>query len=90
LIVPKEDQSSASDEQLSPAYAITIHKSQGLEFPALVIPLAKQQFMLLLRNLIYAGITRSKLLWSSDRGKLWQWRCGIIGQEIDFRNCSSA
>jgi exodeoxyribonuclease V alpha subunit len=49
-------------DELSLAYAITIHKSQGSEFPAVVIPLATQQFMLLQRNLIYTGITRGRKL----------------------------
>ena len=44
------------------AYAITIHKSQGSEFPAVVIPLATQQYLLLQRNLVYTGITRGKKL----------------------------
>jgi len=39
---------------------VTIHKSQGSEFPAVVIPLATQHYMLLQRNLIYTGITRGK------------------------------
>ena len=42
------------------AYAITIHKSQGSEFPAIVLPLAMQHYMLLQRNLIYTGLTRGK------------------------------
>ena len=49
-------------DELSLAYAITIHKSQGSEFPAIVIPLATQHFMLLQRNLIYTGVTRGKRL----------------------------
>lgn len=49
-------------DALSPAYAITIHKSQGSEFPAVVIPLATQQFMLLQRNLIYTAVTRARKL----------------------------
>jgi exodeoxyribonuclease V alpha subunit len=44
------------------AYAVTIHKSQGSEFPAVVIPIATQHYMLLQRNLIYTGITRGKKL----------------------------
>jgi exodeoxyribonuclease V alpha subunit len=47
-------------DEVSLAYAITIHKSQGSEFPAVVIPVAMQHFMLLERNLIYTGITRAK------------------------------
>lgn len=49
-------------DELSLAYAITIHKSQGSEFPAVVIPIAMQQYMLLQRNLVYTGITRGKSL----------------------------
>jgi exodeoxyribonuclease V alpha subunit len=49
-------------DQLSLAYAITIHKSQGSEFPAVVIPLATQHYLLLQRNLIYTGVTRGKAL----------------------------
>jgi exodeoxyribonuclease V alpha subunit len=49
-------------DEISLAYAVTVHKSQGSEFPAVVIPLATQQYMLLQRNLIYTGITRGKKL----------------------------
>jgi exodeoxyribonuclease V alpha subunit len=49
-------------DEISLAYAITIHKSQGSEFPAVVIPLATQHYMLLQRNLICTGITRGKRL----------------------------
>jgi tetratricopeptide (TPR) repeat protein len=49
-------------DELALAYAITIHKSQGSEFPAVVIPLAMQQYLLLQRNLIYTGITRGRKL----------------------------
>ncbi len=45
---------------LSPAYAISIHKSQGSEFPIVVIPLLKQHFIMLQRNLLYTGITRGR------------------------------
>jgi exodeoxyribonuclease V alpha subunit len=44
------------------AYVVTIHKSQGSEFPAVVIPVAMQHYMLLQRSLIYTGITRAKRL----------------------------
>jgi len=49
-------------DEIALAYAITIHKSQGSEFPAVVIPLATQHYMLLQRNLVYTGITRGKRL----------------------------
>jgi len=47
-------------DEVALAYAITIHKSQGSEFPAVVLPLAMQHYMLLQRNLIYTGLTRGK------------------------------
>jgi exodeoxyribonuclease V alpha subunit len=49
-------------DELALAYAITIHKAQGSEFPAVVIPLATQQYLLLQRNLLYTGLTRGKRL----------------------------
>jgi len=45
---------------LSLAYAITIHKSQGSEFPIVIIPLLKQHFVMLQRNLLYTAITRGR------------------------------
>ena len=47
-------------DEIALAYAITIHKSQGSEFPVVVIPLATQHYLLLQRNLVYTGITRGK------------------------------
>jgi exodeoxyribonuclease V alpha subunit len=49
-------------DELSLAYAISIHKSQGSEFPAVVIPLATQHYLLLQRKLVYTGVTRGKQL----------------------------
>ncbi len=49
-------------DELSLAYATTIHKSQGSEYPAVVIPLITQHFTLLERNLLYTGVTRGKRL----------------------------
>jgi exodeoxyribonuclease V alpha subunit len=49
-------------DEVSLAYAITIHKSQGSEFPVVVMPLAMQQYLLLQRNLVYTGITRGRRL----------------------------
>ncbi|MBT7875762.1 MAG: ATP-dependent RecD-like DNA helicase [Verrucomicrobia bacterium] len=49
-------------DELSLAYAITIHKSQGSEFPVVVMPVATQQYMLLQRNLVYTGVTRGRKL----------------------------
>jgi exodeoxyribonuclease V alpha subunit len=49
-------------DELVLAYAITIHKSQGSEFPAVILPLATQHYLLLQRNLLYTGVTRGKQL----------------------------
>ncbi|MCP4474462.1 MAG: ATP-binding domain-containing protein [Gammaproteobacteria bacterium] len=49
-------------DEISLAYAISIHKSQGSEFPVVVIPLATQHYTLLARNLLYTGLTRGKQL----------------------------
>ncbi|NLJ56693.1 MAG: ATP-dependent RecD-like DNA helicase [Firmicutes bacterium] len=52
---------SAMDE-LALAYAVSVHKSQGSEFPAVVMPVVTQHYILLQRNLLYTGITRAKRL----------------------------
>lgn len=72
-------------DQVTLAYATTIHKSQGSEYPAVVIPVAMTHYMMLKRNLIYTGVTRGKRLVviigqkralamavrTSDEGKRW-------------------
>ena len=47
-------------DELTLAYAVTIHKSQGSEFPVVVIPVTMKHYVMLQRNLIYTGITRAK------------------------------
>jgi exodeoxyribonuclease V alpha subunit len=49
-------------DTLVPAYAATIHKSQGSEYPAVVIPVLTQHYTMLQRNLLYTGVTRGKKL----------------------------
>ncbi|WP_232631733.1 SF1B family DNA helicase RecD2 [Methylobacterium sp. Leaf118] len=49
-------------DTLVPAFATTIHKSQGSEYPAVVIPIVTQHFNMLARNLLYTGVTRGKQL----------------------------
>lgn len=49
-------------DEVQLAYAVSIHKSQGSEYPVIVIPLAMQHYMLLERNLIYTAVTRGKEL----------------------------
>ena len=45
-----------------PAYAVTIHKSQGSEFPAVVVPVMTQHYVMLQRNLLYTAVTRARSL----------------------------
>jgi len=49
-------------DEISPAYAISVHKSQGSEYPAVVLPLLSQHYIMLQRNLIYTAVTRGKRL----------------------------
>ena len=49
-------------EEINPAYAVTVHKSQGAEYPAVIMPLVTQHFVMLQRNLLYTAITRGKQL----------------------------
>ena len=49
-------------DQLALAYAISVHKSQGSEYPALILPLTTQHYMMLQRNLLYTALTRGKKL----------------------------
>ncbi len=53
---------SSELDELSLAYVISIHRSQGSEYPCVVIPLAMQHYMLLERNLLYTAVTRGKSL----------------------------
>ena len=60
--------------ELDLAYAITIHKSQGSEFEAVIIPVLTQHFKMLFRNLIYTGLTRAKkLAVLVGTRRLWPW-----------------
>ncbi|QBD78266.1 ATP-dependent RecD-like DNA helicase [Ktedonosporobacter rubrisoli] len=69
-------------DELTLAYAVTVHKSQGSEYPAIVLPLVLQHRMLLQRNLLYTAITRAKRF------------CVLVGQpqalEIAVRNARIA
>lgn len=55
------------------AYATTIHKSQGSEYPAVIVPISMQHYIMLKRNLIYTGITRGKklVILVGTRKSLW-------------------
>ena len=59
----REVQYAAPDlEEIVQAYAVSVHKSQGSEYPAVVVPVLTQHYVLLQRNLIYTAITRGKKL----------------------------
>jgi exodeoxyribonuclease V alpha subunit len=66
LVVLFEDRAITYDgeetDELALAYAATVHKSQGSEYPAVVIPLHTQHFVMLQRNLLYTAVTRGKRL----------------------------
>ena len=49
-------------DELTHAFAVSVHKSQGSEYPAVVIPMLTQHYLMLQRNLIYTAITRAKRL----------------------------
>jgi exodeoxyribonuclease V alpha subunit len=49
-------------DALVPAYAATIHKAQGSEYPAVIIPVMTQHYAMLMRNLLYTGVTRGRKL----------------------------
>jgi len=54
-------------DQLQLAYAISIHKSQGSEFPVVIVVLTTQHYLMLRKNLVYTGVSRAKKL------------CAIVG-----------
>ena len=49
-------------DELLPAYAISVHRSQGSEYPAVVVPVMTQHYPLLQRNLLYTAVTRARRL----------------------------
>jgi exodeoxyribonuclease V alpha subunit len=65
-VLTDEDESVEYDfdelDELAHAYAVTIHRSQGSEYPAVVIPVTTSSWMMLQRNLLYTGVTRAKRL----------------------------
>ena len=65
-------------DELSLAYVLSIHKSQGSEFPCVVIPLHTQHYLMLQRNLLYTAITRGKRLVVvvGTKTSVGEWPCG--------------
>ena len=66
-------------DELIHAYAISVHKSQGSEFPVVVLPILTQHYVMLQRNLLYTAITRAKssAFWW-ELGRQSRWRCVTI------------
>jgi exodeoxyribonuclease V alpha subunit len=52
----------AEADELVHAFAISVHKSQGSEFPAVVLPMMTQHYLMLQRNLLYTAVSRAKRL----------------------------
>ncbi len=69
---------------LNLAYAISIHKSQGSEYPVVLIPLMKQHFLMLQRNLIYTGVTRGRQK-AYVVGDPEAWQIGVHNKEAALR-----
>ncbi len=66
LLVRIDDRAVSYDflelDELVHAYAVSVHKSQGSEFPAVVVPITTQHYMMLQRNLLYTAVTRARKL----------------------------
>lgn len=71
-------------DELVLCYATTIHKSQGSEYPVVVLPLSTQHYMMLKRNLIYTGITRGKRLVVLV-GQMRALAIAVKGQQLERR-----
>ena len=64
-------------EEITLAYACTIHKSQGSEYPIVIIPMTTSHFIMLKRNLLYTGVTRAKKI------------CILVGNKYAFSKAIS-
>jgi exodeoxyribonuclease V alpha subunit len=62
----------SEQDELALAYALSVHKSQGSEYPVVILPVATQHYMMLQRNLIYTGMTRARklLIWVGSKKAL--------------------
>ncbi|MFP4093130.1 MAG: AAA family ATPase [Cyclobacteriaceae bacterium] len=76
-------------QEIDLAYAITIHKSQGSEFEAVIIPILSQHFNMLFRNLIYTGLTRARKL-AVFVGSRYALKKAVMQQNNDLRQTALA
>jgi exodeoxyribonuclease V alpha subunit len=62
----------SEQDELALAYALSVHKSQGSEYPVVILPVATQHYMMLQRNLLYTGMTRARklLIWVGSKKAL--------------------
>ena len=60
--VGKVEYQQVDADQLQLAYAVTVHKSQGSEYPVVLMPVLNQHFVMLQKNLVYTGMTRARKL----------------------------
>ena len=73
-----------NSDDLVLAYACTVHKSQGSEYPVIIMPIVTQHYFMLERNLLYTGVTRAKeflILCASPKAI----NCGIRNVNIKHR-----
>ena len=74
-------------DELTLAYAVTIHKSQGSEYPIVVMPFTMSHFVMLQRNLLYTGVTRAKkILVLIGEKKLFFMRLEMRQRQEEIRN----
>lgn len=71
-------------DEITLAYAFTIHKSQGSEFPVVIMPIDNSHYTMLKRNLVYTGITRAKKLMVLV-GQQWAVKQSVKNSQIDDR-----
>ena len=76
-------------DELVLAYAVSVHKSQGSEFPVIVMPVLTQHYIMLQRNLIYTGVTRAKKI-CVIVGNSKALRIAINNDQVSQRNSNLA
>ena len=77
-------------DELSLAYAVTIHKAQGSEYPIVVMPFTMSHFLMLQRNLLYTGVTRAKkiLVLIGERKAIFFASAAATARDSSLSGCS--